>query len=263
MCIAILNTKKAGLLPKEQIKNSWDNNDMGGGLLWNKNGALGMFKTYKYNEFIKKYNSLRADDSVDNIVLHFRIATSGINGKHNLHPFIVNKDLGFVHNGVIKGLGNTEYSDTYQFNDMLRGFKHNFLNCDTTKLFIADYIGSSKLLFLDSSGKYTIINERYGHWNDDNWYSNDSYKSYNDYVYYGNKKVSKSKQTYNYDYWYDEPIKEEVSNDWQIYEYLCGIYGLDPMDDNSYDFLDYYIDINNAEDMYDLYDIVTGNFIKS
>ena len=28
MCIAILNTKKAGKLPKSQIKNSWDNNNM-------------------------------------------------------------------------------------------------------------------------------------------------------------------------------------------------------------------------------------------
>ena len=32
MCIAILNTKKGGRLPKSQVQNSWDNNDMGSGL---------------------------------------------------------------------------------------------------------------------------------------------------------------------------------------------------------------------------------------
>ena len=262
MCIAILNTKKAGILPTEQIKNSWDNNDMGGGLLWNKNGVLNMFKTYSYSEFIKKYNKLRDDKQVGNIVLHFRIATSGINGKHNLHPFIVNKDLGFVHNGVISGLGNNEYSDTYQFNDMLRKFKHNFIDCDMTKHFISNYIGSSKLVFLDSSGKYTIINEKKGHWKDGNWYSNDSYKSYNDYMWYGNKKVSKNKSSY--DYWYDEPVQDTVSDDWQVYEFLCDMYGLDPMDEMAYDYIDYYIELNNAEDMFELYDILTGNnLIKS
>ena len=40
MCIAILNTKKAGRLPKSHIKNSWDNNDMGAGLLWNAKNKL-------------------------------------------------------------------------------------------------------------------------------------------------------------------------------------------------------------------------------
>jgi hypothetical protein len=59
MCIAILNTKKAGRLPKSQIKNSWDNNDMGAGLLWNQNNKLNVFKTYEYDEFINKYNKLR------------------------------------------------------------------------------------------------------------------------------------------------------------------------------------------------------------
>ncbi len=140
MCIAILNTKKAGRLPSEQIKNSCDNNDMGSGLLWNENGKLSVFKTYKYDEYISKYNELRDDKKIGNIVLHFRIATSGVFGEHNLHPFLLNEDLGFVHNGVISGLGNKDFSDTYEFNDMLKKFKHDFLNCEMTKHFISEYI---------------------------------------------------------------------------------------------------------------------------
>jgi predicted glutamine amidotransferase len=130
MCIAILNTKKGGKLPKKQIQNSWDNNDMGSGLLWNKDGKLNVFKSYDYEEYVDKYNELRDDNTIGTIVLHFRIATSGYNGEHNLHPFLVNDDLGFVHNGVIKGLGNKTFSDTYEFNDMLKKYKHNFLNSE-------------------------------------------------------------------------------------------------------------------------------------
>jgi len=113
MCIAILNTK--GKLSKETIKNSFDNNEMGAGLLWNANGKLNTFKTYKFNALLQKYNELRNNTKTGKIVLHFRIATSGVNGKENLHPFNVNDNLGFVHNGVISGLGNVKHSDTYQF----------------------------------------------------------------------------------------------------------------------------------------------------
>jgi predicted glutamine amidotransferase len=125
MCIAILNTKKAGRLPKSHIKNSWENNDMGAGLLWSNKGKLNVFKTYDYDDFLDKYNEVRSDKATGNIVLHFRIATSGYNGEHNLHPFLVSDDLGFVHNGVISGLGNKDFSDTYEFNDMLKKYKHD------------------------------------------------------------------------------------------------------------------------------------------
>ena len=269
MCIAILNTKKAGRLPSEQIKNSWDNNDMGSGLLWNENGKLSVFKTYKYDEYINKYNELRDNKKIGNIILHFRIATSGVFGEHNLHPFLLDKDLGFVHNGVISGLGNKDFSDTYEFNDMLKRFKHDFLNCEMTKHFISEYIGYSKLIFLDSNDRYTIINEDLGKWTDNNWYSNDSYKSYNNYVYYGNKKVSKndkedSTTKYSFDLdddWIvsDNNYNNSVStvDEYDMYVYLCDIYGIDPEDDESMDEIDAMIELNNCFDLEDLYLMVS------
>ena len=270
MCIAILNTSKAGRLPKKQIQNSWDNNDMGAGLLWNKSGKLSVFKSYDYDEYLEKYNELREDKSIGNIVLHFRIATSGYNGEHNLHPFLTNDNLGFVHNGVIKGLGNKSFSDTYEFNDMLKKFKHNFLACDMTKYFISEYIGYSKLIFLDNKDKYTIVNEELGKWSSGNWYSNDSYKEYNNYVYYGNQKVSKttdkavdfSAKWDDMDTWdnttpktfsYDE---EELVDEWEIYEYLCDMYGLDPNDESSFKEIEIYMDLNEAKTITELYDII-------
>lgn len=263
MCIAILNTKKAGRLPKSQIKNSWDNNDMGAGLLWNYKNKLNVFKTYEYDEYIEKYNELRDNKEIGNIVLHFRIATSGYKGEHNLHPFLVNDKLGFVHNGVIKGLGNKQFSDTYEFNDMLKKFNHNFLACDMTKYFISEYIGHSKLVFLDIDDKYTIINEELGKWVDGNWYSNDSYKQYNDFKYYGNTKVYNTPSAgYSLDAWereWDNPnswsytpavIEDDIPTDeWDMYEDICDIYGLDPNDEGSWDEIENYMVMNDCDDI--------------
>jgi hypothetical protein len=189
MCIAILNTKNK--LKLDYLENSWENNNQGGGLLYNHNGKLITFKTYSKEIFIEEYYKVRKKIT-GKIVLHFRIATSGHTPYVNLHPFKVNDNLGFVHNGIINGIGNKEYSDTYFFNEMLRELKHDFLNCKQTKKLIANYIGSSKLVFLDSKDNHTIINEKLGHWHEGDWFSNDSYKSYSDFVYYGNEKVYKT-----------------------------------------------------------------------
>jgi hypothetical protein len=276
MCIAILNTKKSGRLPKSQIKNSWDNNDMGAGLLWNEENKLNVFKTYDYDEYIDRYNKLRDDKEIGHIVLHFRIATSGYNGEQNLHPFLVNDKLGFVHNGVIRGLGNKMFSDTYEFNDMLRKFSHNFLTCEMSKYFISEYIGNSKLLFLDADDRYTIINEEMGKWTDGNWYSNDSYKQYNDYKYYGNVKVSNTKgytakiqddfdkfDDWDYTKSWDTTITtttttttEDVIDEWDMYEEVCDIYGLDPNEESTWEQIETYMEINQAEDIEELYNLL-------
>lgn len=275
MCIAILNTKKGGRLPKNQIQNSWDNNDMGAGLLWSKDNKLNVFKTYEYDEYLDKYNEIRDDKSVGNIVLHFRIATSGYNGEHNLHPFLVNNDLGFVHNGVIKGLGNKSFSDTYQFNDMLKKFNHNFVGCEMTKYFISEYIGYSKLIFLDNKDRYTIINEELGKWNSGNWYSNDSYKQYNDFHYYGNQKVSKTNTSttkkfddvwsdeYDYNYNQYDTFYDDVdeNDEWAMYEYICDVYGLDPEEEATFKDIEMYMTLNDADSISGLYNMLKETII--
>jgi hypothetical protein len=257
MCIAILNTKKAGKLPKSHIKNSWENNDMGAGLLWSSKGKLHVFKTYDYDEFLEKYNKIRGEKSTGSIVLHFRIATSGYNGEHNLHPFLVNDNLGFVHNGVISGLGNKDFSDTYEFNDMLKKYKHDFIKCEMSRYFISEYIGYSKLIFLSAEDRYTIINEELGKWTDGNWYSNDSYKEIHDFSYYGNKKVAKSKLD-TYDPFFDDEVLISADDEWEMYEYICDVYGLDPNDMTVWDDIEYYMQINQCVDIPELYKLLSS-----
>jgi hypothetical protein len=277
MCIAILNTKKGGLISDESIYNSWENNDMGGGLLWNKSGKLNVFKTKTYAEFLSMYKSLRADNDVENIVLHFRIATSGYDGMHNIHPFLVSENLGFVHNGVINGLGDKDYSDTYYFNEMLKNLHGNFLKNITIIELIENYIGYSKLIFLNNDGRYRIINEHYGHWVGNNWYSNDSYKWVNNYVYYGNQKVSKydskldasartfvDEDDFDYDYGYGVPkkvdsgLEERLSIDgfteFECYEELCSFYGATPYTDEAEELLSEAMQEYQIDNCIDLYD---------
>lgn len=188
MCIAILNTKNT--LSFDTIKNSWDNNNQGAGLLYAANNRLNVYKSYEFTDFYNEYKRVRKTHT-GTIVLHFRIATSGHKKWINLHPFIVNNSLGFVHNGIISGLGDDQHSDTYQFNSMLQKLPSNFLGNEVMREFIREYIGGSKLIFLDHKGNHTIINERAGHWKDGNWYSNNSYACNLDYYYFGNKKVNK------------------------------------------------------------------------
>jgi glutamine amidotransferase len=248
MCIAILNSK--GILPDNYIKNSWDNNNQGGGLLYTYAGKLKTFKTYEYKDFVKEYKRVRADKHTGKVVLHFRIATSGHERYTNLHPFLVNDNLGFVHNGIISGLGNKQYSDTYEYNEMLKRLPSDFLTDEGITDLISYSIGSSKLVFLDSNDHATIINEDYGHWHEGNWYSNDSYKYALDYVYYGNQKVKKnSKSSYadgnkwDYDWSYLSNTSTSCGLDTERdAKYYDDLY----TDDNDYNTLWWYTNVTDA-----------------
>ena len=174
MCIAILNT--AGIIPEEYLFNSYQNNPDGNGIIWAENNTLYTFKTFDYDQFVNKYYSIR-DRIQTPIALHFRIATSGQVDLKNCHPFSVNKNLAFIHNGVIPNMGNNTLSDTYLYNEtVLKQLQNNFLKSRQIREKISKEIGYSKLVFLDNNARYTIINEHYGHWHKNNWYSNDSYK---------------------------------------------------------------------------------------
>jgi len=194
MCIAILNNTDK--LSKETLNNSWNNNPEGAGLLWAKSGKVHTFKTYKRKELIKRYYKLREEISTP-IVLHFRIATSGHEKYTNLHPFKVNEQLAFVHNGILTGLGNKQHSDTYQFNEKLQTLPADFINCATMRELIGKYISTSKLIFLTGDNTPHIINEHLGNWEGSNWFSNDSHKYDLDFYYFGNTKVQKNTHTFS------------------------------------------------------------------
>lgn len=197
MCIAILNTYST--LSRESLKNCWENNFDGAGLLWvNSAGNLETFKELNsFKVFFKKYSEIRANHRGP-VVLHFRIGTHGNHAEYNLHPFLISPEIGFVHNGVFR-LPEIEkkYSDTWHFNSLIlqtmkspaRLFKLGSNESHLINHFVG---GSSKLIFLNRKEDWRIFNEAAGHWDKfGNWYSNHSYKA-SKYIDFGGKKVAKS-----------------------------------------------------------------------
>lgn len=199
MCIIAIQPK-GKKISKEYMRNMWDNNNDGAGIMYSHNGEVVVKKELhsfkKFMEYKKVADSLNV-----NIVLHFRISTSAGINIENVHPFKVNDDLYFCHNGIlnIDVPVNSKINDTQIFcNTILKNLPFNFLRNAGIKSLISEAIGNrNKFVFLDSLGNYTIINEYLGEWNEGIWYSNSTYSyGYKSDSFY-TKKSKGSKYSYS------------------------------------------------------------------
>ena len=179
MCIiAVIPQGKQ--VSKETLKTCWENNVHGGGFCYTNGKSVETFKelaSFKrfYNEFTKK----RSEYVNSTFVVHFRISTHGKVNLDNCHPFSVNKQLAFAHNGIIHNSTRSEnYSDTVMFNhEVLKKLPKNFVFDTTMHKLIQAYIGNgSKLAFLTHDNRYVIINEEAGVWDNGVWFSNRGYE---------------------------------------------------------------------------------------
>lgn len=171
MCI--IAVKPASVtLPKNLVKNMWDNNPHGGGVMWAQNGRLeirkGLMTFSRYMEALEEVGNQKA-------VLHFRWRTRGPIAKRLTHPFWVKSDVGMVHNGTIPMSVPTGHSDTSFFAHRLsknlpRPMKTLRNSFEREKLTSA--IGRSKLVFMDATGEVVIINGHMGVFRHDCWFSN-------------------------------------------------------------------------------------------
>lgn len=181
MCIAILNLSEK--VSKSNFKNSLISNPDGFGLAWVNSHGIQVWKSMSMdvNRLYRKYEKVYDSTRFGGIILHFRISTGGGINLENTHPFHINQDLIFCHNGMIKGYGTKRENDTRHFGrEILANIPENMLYCNPAiQALIEDKIGYSKLIFLNSSGESKIYGEDLGVWEDDgNWYSNESYYSY-------------------------------------------------------------------------------------
>lgn len=194
MCIAIANTK-GNPLTDEQLTACWENNPDGAGIMYKEGGMLKVYKQQgSLPRFKKKYYQVV---ELSNCLVHFRVKSAGVISMSNIHPFMVNGGLGFIHNGTIfKMPKDDNLSDTQIFNQaILKNLPKDFINNQAVLELIEDYCGNSKLVFMDEDEQFTIINEDRGKWSNGNWYSNDSYKRVNSFYYRGSEKVTKTTGT--------------------------------------------------------------------
>ena len=178
MCIIIVNNRKSKLA-KTTLENAFDANPDGIGFAFATKSGIVIKKFMGNNKAaIDYYYSVARKESIGEILIHARIATHGAVNEKYCHPFIVNKNLCFAHNGILHGYGTLQHSDTVDFNDkVLKKLPEEFYKNPAIMALIGASIGYSKFAFLDEQGKAYIVNEGSGHWDKTrNWYSNDSYK---------------------------------------------------------------------------------------
>jgi len=232
MCIAIMNAGK--MLPKKKLKNCWNYNDDGAGILYINDGVLCIEKFPNkggdsFNTFLERYVSLKTSDVGNKpMLLHFRIATHGMSDEY-LHPFPVTDTLGLVHNGVISGFGTKDKSDTAEFAELLSTIPNMSMEM-LDNPFIEDAIytylgGTNKVVFLDNTGEWCIFGEKLGEWIGDNWFSNDSHSKA--VRYYGSTAVTGS-SNYVYD-WDDDQADVDAWNE------SFGITTTDELDEIAYE----------------------------
>jgi hypothetical protein len=178
MCLAIYKPAN--------IKTDWDaleegfhTNSHGAGFAYVDNGRLITCKGYfTFDEFRDAYLPVQDKQAA----IHFRLATHGEHDANNCHPFLLSDDLAMVHNGVLDIACNVnkKMSDTWHYAELvlqpMASRDPDFFSRPEVSFMGGAAIRGSKFIFLRADGHFGIWNEESGHWAQDCWWSNNSYK---------------------------------------------------------------------------------------
>lgn len=170
MCIIAIKPRGKEMFPTDQIKTMFANNPDGAGYMFHDGKKVVIRKGFMDVDTLLM--SLSSQDFTDtNVVLHFRIGTSGKLDALNCHPYPIyetNKtycktDIALAHNGVLRDFTPSKKSvinDTQLFiQTMLRGLKKGFQNDDGILNLIEYIIDTNKFAFLDADNKVTLIGD--------------------------------------------------------------------------------------------------------
>ena len=194
MCI--IAAKPAGVaLPKDEyIRNMWDGNRDGAGIMYVLNGKVRIEKGFmKYKAFMEALERIKTivDPVSTPIVMHFRITTHGGTKPENTHPFpitdnlgalrklVSSTDIGVAHNGIIpitprKGISDTMEYIVSQLAPLKRALPRFCENPHAMQL-VKNAIGS-KMAFLTKEGRMYTVGEFIE--DDGILYSNTSYEGW-------------------------------------------------------------------------------------
>ena len=184
MCV--IASQPAGKTIKAGTLNQmWKRNPDGGGISWIEDGKVQVYKTMKLKDFKKKYKEVCEQHGKHDILIHMRIATHGSVCLDNNHPFYVDPETTFAHNGILPNVFHpspkSDLSDTRYFNQVfLQHVKPVAFDDPAFCEVVGEMIGSfNKMVFLSANKKLRketyIINEGHGQWVKGVWYSNTSH----------------------------------------------------------------------------------------
>ena len=185
MCIIAIKPRGQKLWDDATIRTMFQNNPHGAGYMFCDGRDVVIQKGFMDADSLLKSLHQR-DFTKTNLVLHFRIKTSGKKDAYNCHPFPIydkNKlstrtDIALAHNGVLRQFEpsyDSKINDTQVFiRNVLRPLKRGFQSNDNVTYLIGRIIGTNKFAFLDNKNNVTLI----GDFITDNGYiySNESYK---------------------------------------------------------------------------------------
>ena len=197
MCI-IASVPRGRALNEEQIDKMWNRNSHGGGIAWIEDGKVKVYKSLKLKPIKEMILEIQKQEPSD-ILVHMRIKTNGRVCLENCHPFHIDTQTVFAHNGIMPrefhppAKLEDDISDTRWFGQIvLEHIKLTALDDSRFIEVLEDMIGRyNKLVILTANPKLHhesyIINESSGEWHDGIWFSNDSYKPFSQKMTFGTR----------------------------------------------------------------------------
>lgn len=189
MCIIAIKKSGLKMFNEEQLRVMFENNPDGAGFMYYDADIKKVVIKKGFMTLNSLYKALSDRDYTNtNVVLHFRIGTSGKFDELNCHPFPIyqpNKlecttNLAMAHNGILRGYippKKYDINDTQYFIQIvLRWLKKGFIY-DADKMYLIEQlIDSNKLAFLDDKNNIKLV----GDFIEDGGYiySNSSYKEF-------------------------------------------------------------------------------------
>lgn len=187
MCVILVKEKGIELPTKKVLKCCWERNPDGAGFMFNDYGKVVIMKGFMtFEEFYLRLQTANEFYHLKEkgLVIHFRIATSGLKDKGNCHPYPISNDnldlrksfitteLGIAHNGIIRSYNgkNNILNDTQLFikNDLfeLNSLDKKFYKNVIFQSMIERLIDGSRLVFLNKKGEIIKLG---------NWFHNGNY----------------------------------------------------------------------------------------
>ena len=187
MCVVIAKPKGVQIR-KKYLRSCYVSNPDGAGFMYVKDRTIVICKGYfSFETFWEDYSEAEIRNTKSPFVIHFRIATSGGVNHLNCHPFRIDEQNAFAHNGIFYNLPYTDkLSDTQVFNNqILKNLPSDWTKWpgikELVKVFVEDT--GSKVVFLDSNKEVWICGEDKGDWFKGAWYSNNSHTPVRSYGY--------------------------------------------------------------------------------
>lgn len=202
MCTFFVKKPKQ-TLKKEHFTTIIDNNPQGFGFMYTTGDKIVIVKSATPNaeKLWAKYCDAVAKFPQSHFIGHGRIATGSNVDYENTHPFVVNKSLAFVHNGIIRQFPSTaKRSDTYQYMEqVIRKLPKDFYKNKSILDMMGRDIAGSKFAFLTIDNKVIIVNRHACVVDAETGvlFSNNNYKP-SEWLDYGGTKISKYKSLKDY-----------------------------------------------------------------